>query len=1010
MSVVTAQPSDYQQRVRKILDATGIKGGLIVHIGCEDGRLTAALRANESYLVHGLDRDLEDVEKAREYIRSVGKYGNISIDRLDGGRLPYVDNLVNLVVTEELGDTSMDEVMRVLAPNGAAYVKDNGEWKKTVKPRPEEIDEWTHFLHDSSGNAVAHDRNVGPPNHIQWVTDPPHTRSHEHIPGIYALVSAGGRIFYIADEAAIESIRRIPKWYLIARDAFNGIMLWKKAIKMWFPHIVNWGQTPRQLQRRLVAVGDRVYVTLGLHAPLTALDAATGEILKVYENTEGTEEIIFHKGTLLLVIRSVTDERTAEQVKWAQLLKRRSSPLDARETAEPLVKQLLATEAKGDKVILALDAGTERLLWKKDQADVARLRTYSLCASGNRVFYQNGRDVKCLDLETGRENWSVSSTALRLVYQGDIFCADGKTVTALSTEDGRIRWSEPTLLTETRDLFVAGGSVWIGGFKPFPEKRGPSWGPYFATQRDLATGKLLMHVEPDNPGHHHRCYQNKATDRYILGGRRGTEFIDLESGEVLWNSWARGVCRYGVMPCNGLLYTPPHACACYVAAKLIGFHALASERPQSEAAGQKSERLEKGPAYEQTPVPDFHLTSSDSWPTYRHDAQRSGCTGTSVPAKLRPKWQVKIGAKLTALTIEWGKVFVASVDEHKISAIDADSGREVWHFTAGARIDSAPTLYQGRVIFGCSDGCVYSLQASDGKLAWRLKTAEDERYIVACGRLESATPVIASVLILDDVVYCTAGRSSYLDGGINLYQLNPGSGEILSKTPIYSPDPKTGRQPKQFAPSAMPGARADILTADDGHIYLRDMVFDKQGINQPEGGPHLLTLTGFLDDSWPHRSYWIFGDHCSVAGGCSRRDKNLIYGRLLVFDDEKIYGYGRRGVHWSNQLQDGAYRFFAVDRKDGKKQWEKRVMIQVRAMILAGNIMFLAGPSAQAVFGPQEPDEKQGALLIAVSASDGAKLTQCQLDSSPVFDGMAAAYGRLYISMNDGSLLCMGGE
>jgi hypothetical protein len=91
----------------------------------------------------------------------------------------------------------------------------------------------------------------------------------------------------------------------------------------------------------------------------------------------------------------------------------------------------------------------------------------------------------------------------------------------MSVEDGRTRWSEPTLLTEIRDLFVAGGSVWIGGFKPFPEKTGLLWGPYFATQRDLATGSLLMHVEPDNPGHHHRCYQNKAIYRYILGGRRG---------------------------------------------------------------------------------------------------------------------------------------------------------------------------------------------------------------------------------------------------------------------------------------------------------------------------------------------------------------------------------------------------------------------------------------------------------------------------------------------------------
>ena len=30
--------------------------------------------------------------------------------------------------------------------------------------------------------------------------------------------------------------------------------------------------------------------------------------------------------------------------------------------------------------------------------------------------------------------------------------------------------------------------------------------------------------------HHHRCYRDKATSRYILGGRTGTEFIDLATG------------------------------------------------------------------------------------------------------------------------------------------------------------------------------------------------------------------------------------------------------------------------------------------------------------------------------------------------------------------------------------------------------------------------------------------------------------------------------------------------
>jgi outer membrane protein assembly factor BamB len=1033
LSAVTAQPprllgedksGGYDQKARQILDTTGIKGGLIVHIGCGDGKLTAALRANDSpardpfrgYIVHGLDTEAKNVAKAREHINSLDLYGPVSVDRFDGQHLPYTDNLVNLVVAEDLGSVPMAEAMRVLAPGGTLYAKQDGRWRKTVKPRPTNIDEWTHYFHDASNNAVAHDSVVGPPRHIQWTAEPRHTRSHEHIPSIYALVSAGGRIFYIADEASIASIRQTPEWRLTARDAFNGILLWKKPISTWFPHIVNWGQTPRQLQRKLVAVGNRVYVTLGLHAPLTALDAATGEALRVYENTHGTEEVVLHKGTLLLAVRSVTDERTTELAKWAQLLKKKESPLHKRESAEPLVKRLRAIEAKGEKAVLALDADTGLLLWKKDGANTSGLRTYTLCAEGDRVFYQNGKDVVCLDLGTGRELWSVLSAPLRVVYDGSVFCADGKTVTALSARTGETRWTQAASLINIRDLFVAGGSLWLGGFKPFPTKRGPSWGPYFATQRDLATGEMLMHVEPENPEHHHRCYLNKATDRYILVGRRGTEFIDLESGDVLWHSWARGVCKYGVMPCNGLLYAPPHACGCYMAAKLTGFNALAPERDSRITVGKYDEViLERGPAYDQIIKNQSSIINLSNWPTYRHDAERSGCTQTPVPAVLRRKWQVKVGQKLTAPTVAGGKVFVASVDEHRVCAMDADSGQSIWHFTAGARVDSPPTLNQGRAIFGCRDGYVYSLRASDGELAWRLRVARDMQRIAACGQLESASPVLGSVLVQDGVAYSTAGRSSYLDGGIDLYRLESETGRILSRTPIYSPDPETGKQPRQFAPSAMPGARADILTGDDSHVYLRDTVFDKHGIGLPEGRPHLFTLTGFLDDSWAHRSYWIFGTRCSVSTGCSGRDRNLIYGRLLVFDESMIYGYGRRQVHWSNQLQDGAYRLFAVKRREGTAQtsassvepWTKPVTIQVRAMVLAGNVLFVAGPSADAGNGPAGRNENQGALLMAISASDGTELAQYQLDSSPVFDGMAAAYGRLYVSMENGSLLCL---
>ena len=111
---------DPQTSARNILDATGIQGGLIVHIGCGDGRLTAALRASDGYLVHALDSNAQNVAAARKHLHDAGLYGPVSVDTLAGNRLPYATNLVNLVVSEDLGDISMKEVLRVLVPGGVA--------------------------------------------------------------------------------------------------------------------------------------------------------------------------------------------------------------------------------------------------------------------------------------------------------------------------------------------------------------------------------------------------------------------------------------------------------------------------------------------------------------------------------------------------------------------------------------------------------------------------------------------------------------------------------------------------------------------------------------------------------------------------------------------------------------------------------------------------------------------------------------------------------------------------
>ena len=43
---------------------------------------------------------------------------------------------------------------------------------------------------------------------------------------------------------------------------------------------------------------------------------------------------------------------------------------------------------------------------------------------------------------------------------------------------------------------------------------------------------------------------------------------------------------------------------------------------------------------------------------------------------------------------------------------------------------------------------------------------------------------------------------------------------------------------------------------------------------------------------------------------------------------------------------------------------------------------------------------------MLMSKEDGRVLAKTELDSSPVYDGMAAAGGKLYVSLKNGSLVC----
>ena len=159
--------------IKSVLKESGLEGGFVVHLGSKDGKATAELRPNRSFQVQALVTNVSWLDEVRNEIReTTGDYGPISADLSIADHLPYIDNLVNLIVCEEDFEVEEQEILRVLSPLGKAFVKMDGKWKSFSKPWPEDIDEWTHYLHGADGNAVAKDTRVGPPRRLQWVGSP----------------------------------------------------------------------------------------------------------------------------------------------------------------------------------------------------------------------------------------------------------------------------------------------------------------------------------------------------------------------------------------------------------------------------------------------------------------------------------------------------------------------------------------------------------------------------------------------------------------------------------------------------------------------------------------------------------------------------------------------------------------------------------------------------------------------------------------------------------------------
>jgi hypothetical protein len=301
---------------------------------------------------------------------------------------------------------------------------------------------------------------------------------------------------------------------------------------------------------------------------------------------------------------------------------------------------------------------------------------------------------------------------------------------------------------------------------------------------------------------------------------------------------------------------------------------------------------------------------------------------------------------------------------------------------------------------------------------------------VAWNQLESVWPVAGSVLVREGSVYAFAGRSSYLDGGMYFVQLDAVTGELQRTRQIYTRDPQTGRQTVDDVDDLyLRGLLYDIPSCYGDSLFVRETGVSLDGKMLSQTVPHLYSVGGFLDDTWWHRYYMIYGTRFKNGpGGGLGRSGGAPYGRLLVFDDRHVYGYGEarpNRYHLFRTAKDydqGSTEAANASRaqREGRKTpaavavWSNgQCPLLVRALVLTpaadaqqrtASRLIAAGPPDTALASVEVLRGEAGGLLAVFDAATGERISQLQIASTPVFDGMCAARGHVIVSLASGAV------
>ncbi|MFP6872629.1 MAG: PQQ-binding-like beta-propeller repeat protein [Verrucomicrobiales bacterium] len=250
--------------------------------------------------------------------------------------------------------------------------------------------------------------------------------------------------------------------------------------------------------------------------------------------------------------------------------------------------------------------------------------------------------------------------------------------------------------------------------------------------------------------------------------------------------------------------------------RLAGISVWHRELNPEEIAARFAARKDQFPGME--PPAPVRPGNDEEWATWMSDNLRSGRAPGSVqlhssgrplwvyypakrPAPAWPEtaqsdhWRRRAGPETPKVTFDWvhdvvvsgGRLFFGSSADDGVRCLDAETGRLLWTFSAGGPVRLAPTVSNGRVFFGCDDGALYCLEATDGTLRWKARPSSvPDRRLPGNGRIMSVWPVRTGVLVNGATGYFGAGL--FPGEGAYYCSVDLRDGRIIDEKPVnFSP-------------------------------------------------------------------------------------------------------------------------------------------------------------------------------------------------------------------------------